>query len=133
MPSIRNTNSKILAKISGGDIELMEQELKKLRKKMLSKKKPDRNQASKIKTCVTDPNGEKHTVWVYLFPTEELKRKKKIPKKVTPIKITKKKVIQLLDERIQAYLDIEHGDDPALRELAQLRYYFNYLFENEEE
>ena len=54
-------------------------------------------------------------------------------KKVTPIKITKTKIIQILDERIKAYLDIDHGDDPALRELAQLRYYFNYLFENEEE
>ena len=112
---------------------MMLQKKGKIRKKMLSKKKPDRNQAREIETCVTDSNGKKHTVWVCLFPTEEIKRKKKMPKKVTPIKITKKKVIQLLDERIQAYLDIEHGDDPALRELAQLRYYFNYLFENEEE
>jgi hypothetical protein len=123
MPSI-NTNSQILAKISGGDIDLLEEELAKLRKKMQMHKE---NGARIVKVKGKDSSGEMQTVNVYLFPTKEVEKESSQPK------ITKKRVMSILDGRIQAYLDVNLDNTQGLLELTQLRLFIRDLFRDEEE
>jgi hypothetical protein len=54
-------------------------------------------------------------------------------KENSQLKITKKKVMSILDERIQAYLDVNLDNTQGLLELTQLRLFIRDLFRDEED